>query len=123
MKRTEMNNKMVFVMMNTLLAAAAALSAYGFCLSNEKGNHWVLAVILFSVVQPVKKMLTEKQQKLCLAAAGTGALITAAAVIAKVGIFILNIRYAAIVFMAAVAVLSAAQVVFCLTGRTDKDAA
>ncbi|MBQ1433640.1 MAG: hypothetical protein IIZ09_11130, partial [Ruminococcus sp.] len=117
------NNKMLFVMMNAVMAVAAALSAYGFCMSNERGNHWVTAVLMLGIIQPMKNLLTEKQQKLSIAAAGISALIAAVLVIAKVGALILNIRYAAIVFMAAVAVLSAAQVVFALMGNKDKKTA
>ena len=117
------NNKMLFVMMNAVMAVAAALSAYGFCMSNERGNHWVTAVLMLGIMQPMKNLLTEKQQKLSIAAAGISALIAAVFVIAKVGALILNIRYAAIVFMAAVAVLSISQVVFALMGNKDKKTA
>ena len=121
MKNTNVNNKSLFLITNAMMAFSAAMAAYGFCISNVKGSGWVTCVLLAGIIG-CKSILTKKAQKISIAAGGAAALVTAAAVIAKVGVMILNIRYAAIVFMAAVAVLSAAQIVLCMMGRTEKEA-
>ena len=121
MKNTTVNNKMVFTVMNVLMAVSAAFAAYGFCISNEKGSGWVTWGLLKSIFAG-KSMLTDKAEKTGLAAGGAAALITAAAVISKVGFYIMNIRYAAIVFMAAVAVYAAVRAAAAMTGKVKAEA-
>ena len=122
MKNNTMNNRNTFVILNIVTAVLAACSAYGFCISNAKGNHWVLFVILLAFAADTNKILDKKAEKLSLIAGSAAALVTAALVISQAGSMVLNIRYASIVFMAGVAVLHAAMAFFALAGKAVKSA-
>lgn len=123
MKRTNVNNKVLFVIMNAMLAFAAIMSAFGFCVSSENGGNWLTAVLLLCITGFAGIKLTEKQQKLSIAATIAATLITAAIVTINVGSYILNVRYFAIVIMAATAVLSISQIICCIIGTKDKEIA
>ena len=122
MKNNTMNNRGTFVILNIVTAVMAACSAYGLCISNAKGNHWVLFVILLAFATNTSKILDKKAEKLSLIAGSAAALVTAALVISQVGSMVLNIRYASIVFMAGAAVLHAAMAFFALAGKAVKSA-
>ncbi len=122
MRNNTMENRNAFVITNFITAVMAALSAYGFCISNAKGHHWVLFVMLFSFMSGTKKLLDDKSRKISLIAGSAAALVAAAAVISQVGALVLNIRYASIVYMAGVAVLYLTRAFFGLAGRTVESA-
>ncbi len=123
MKRTNVNNKVIFVIMNAMLAFAAIMSACGLCTASENSGRWLTAVLLLGLTGSAGIKLTEKQQRLCIAATIAGTLITAAILIISVGSYILNIRYFAIVIMAATALLSISQMICCIAGTKDKEIA
>ena len=122
MKINTLNNRNTFVILNIATAVMASLSAYGFCISNAKCNHWVLFVMLLAFAAGTNKISDKKAEKLSLIAGSAAALITAALVISQVGSMVLNIRYASIVFMAGAAVLHAAMAFFALAGKAVKSA-
>ena len=65
MKNNTMNNRGTFVILNIVTAVMAACSAYGFCISNAKGNHWVLFVMLLAFAADTSKILDKKAEKIC----------------------------------------------------------
>lgn len=69
-------------------------------------------MLLIGILSPFAANLSERHQKMTIGAGIGAAVLAAAAVIIKAGFGIFNIRYLAVVFLTAAAVLAAAKAVF-----------
>lgn len=117
MKKTITTERFAYVFLNVLLAVASAITAYGFFISENPGNAWITPIMFLPLLLPEKGMISEKHQKMSLMISGLAAVVSAALVISQIGIWILNIRYTALVFFIAVAVMAVADIAFFIAER------
>ncbi|MBQ8107115.1 MAG: hypothetical protein IJ129_00025 [Ruminococcus sp.] len=113
------NNKTVSaktssIIHNGAFAIASAMAAYYFWFSPDKANKWMSIVLLAGVLIPSGADLSKKHQLMAMGAGLSAGIAAGAAVILNVGFNVFNIRYSAVIFLAAAAVLSAAKAAFVL---------
>ena len=85
-------------------------------------DKWYPAALFLLLLIPGKGMISEKHQKAAYIAALIAGAAAAAFVISQVGIWILNIRYSAAVFDAAIGVMAVAQLVMYVYERKGRRA-
>lgn len=122
MKNSYENSSFAFVFFHILLAAAASITSYAFFISEAHTNKWMTATIFLTFCYQTKDQISKKHQKDALWISAAALVIASAFVISQVGIYILNIRYTAVVFLAAIAVLAVSELVFFVSEKKKKSA-
>lgn len=105
------DQKKVFVFWRILILIAAIECTYGFIFSPDQGHRNITPLLIVSILSADIGLLSSKHQKRSLIAGMIGAAIASAIIISQTGIWILNIRYLAIVYSVSIAVYSIAQLV------------
>ena len=127
MKKTLANYDLGYVFLNIMLALASFAAAYALYSSAAHEDKWypgALFLLLLLLLLPGKDMISRKHQKTAYIAALIAGIIAAAFVISQVGIWILNIRYSAAVFNAAIGVMAVTQLImYARERKTGKAAA
>lgn len=119
MKKTIASNQFAYVFLNAVLALSSAVAAYGFFISENPAMTWLTPIMFIPLLLPAKDMISKKHQKAVIAVAGIAAAVCAALVISQVGIWVLNIRYSAVVFFAAVSFMAASEIAFFIAERKN----
>lgn len=119
MKKTIASNQFAYVFLNAILALSSAVAAYGFFISENPAMTWLTPLMFIPLLLPAKDMISRKHQKAVLAISGIAAAVSAALVISQVGIWILNIKYLAVVFFAALSVMAASEIAFFIAERKN----
>ena len=119
MKKTSETTGTGYVLINLFLSIASFDTAYAFYVSAANGDKWFLSVIFLLVFMPYMDTISSKHRKIALAAALAAGAAAAVFVISQVGIWILNIRYSAVVYNAAIGVFAAANILLYVSERKN----
>lgn len=114
------DSRKVFVFWKILTIIAAFECAYGFIFSPDQGHRNVTPLLIVSILSANIDLLNTKRQKASLIAGLVCAAVAAAVVILNVGIWILNIRYIAIVYAVFMAAYSAAQLIVMIKDKDNR---
>ena len=123
MKKTLANYDLGYVFLNIMLALASFATAYALYSSAAHEDKWYPGALFLLLLLPGKDMISRKHQKTAYIAALIAGIIAAAFVISQVGIWILNIRYSAAVFNAAIGVMAVTQLIMYARERKNGKAA
>lgn len=124
MKKTLANYDLGYVFLNIMLALASFATAYALYSSAAHEDKWYPGALFLLLLLPGKDMISRKHQKTAYIASLIAGIIAAAFVISQVGIWILNIRYSAAVFNAAIGVMAVTQLImYACERKTGKAAA
>jgi len=123
MKKNIAETGIGYVILNILLAFGSFFTAYALYISSAHEDKWYPGFLFLLLLMPGKDMLSRKHQKAVIAVSLAAAVIAAVFVISQVGIWILNIRYSAAVFNAAIGVMAVAQLImYAAERRNEKEA-
>ena len=117
MKKNIAETRIGYAVLNALLALGSFATAYALYVSSAHEDKWYPGLLFLLLLIPGKDMLSEKHQKAAYIIALIAAVIAAVFVISQVGIWILNIRYSAAVFNAAIGVMAVAQLIMFAAER------
>ena len=123
MKKTLANYDLGYVFLNIMLALASFATAYALYSSAAHEDKWYPGALFLLLLLPGKDMISRKHQNTAYIAALIAGIIAAAFVISQVGIWILNIRYSAAVFNAAIGVMAVTQLIMYARERKNGKAA
>ncbi len=105
-------SRKLYIVRAAITFFAAAVTAYGFTISNEMGSHWLSTLCIICSMDTVFCPLEKANQNKSLIAAFAATAIAAVIVFARVGTMIFNIRYIGLVLAVCIAALAASLIAF-----------